>query len=478
MGAAGRAPGGRRDSGAVRGEGDYRGDRLAGEHRPAAGRVDVRHRAGRAARPHRHLRLPPARRRRHPGPGAVIRAPAGQGVHRGRGPRPGNAPGLQGFHRHLVRRIARHRRRRRQPRGPSPRRPGARVLRGDAVAVMEARGRCIAYGTSLGGPAAGPVCPACHITRTLAIPSHLLGVTDPADTEFVAMVAFAESTTRLAELARSAGRPAEAVNELWPLVARLEARAAEGHLEQATLTVLARAWVSLGVCLGTVLPEERLQEATRWTAKGLTAARHLESQPAFTTYALQMHGNELRKAGHAAQAVTVLRHAVDTATGDQDRGAALALLARAAGHTGDGALFAQASTCYQKLADTQGPGGPLFNPFTWREIQLRGLLATGDHAAAFRLAGDAVTYHAPAPQWQVIERITYADVLTTAGDHAAAEAILLEILEPARQHRLPHQIQRAIRIAWRAHRPDLAGHAGTTLAQVCAEPVLHPGHDP
>lgn len=317
-----------------------------------------------------------------------------------------------------------------------------------------------------------------HIARTLAIPSHLLGVTDPADTEFVAMVAFAESTIRLAELARSAGRSAEAVGELWPLVARLEARAAEGHLEQATLTVLARAWVSLGVCLGTVLPEERLQEATRWTSKGLTAARHLESQPAFTTYALQMHGNELRKAGHAAQAVTVLRHAVDTATGDQDRGAALALLARAAGHTGNRALFAQASTCYQKLADAQGPGGPLFNPFTWREIQLRGLLGTGDHAAAFRLAGDTVTYPAPAPQWQVIERITYADVLTTAGDDAAAEAILLDTLEPARQHRLPHQIQRAIRIARRAHRPDLASHAGTTLAQVCAEPVLHPGHDP
>jgi transcriptional regulator with XRE-family HTH domain len=36
-----------------------------------------------------------------------------------------------------------------------------------------------------------------HIARTLAIPSHLLGVTDPADTEFVAMIAFAESTVRL-----------------------------------------------------------------------------------------------------------------------------------------------------------------------------------------------------------------------------------------------------------------------------------------
>ena len=49
------------------------------------------------------------------------------------------------------------------------------------------------------------------------------------------MIAFAESTIRLAGLARSAGRAGEAVNELWPLVARLEARAAEGHLEQATL---------------------------------------------------------------------------------------------------------------------------------------------------------------------------------------------------------------------------------------------------
>jgi hypothetical protein len=37
-----------------------------------------------------------------------------------------------------------------------------------------------------------------HIGKTLAIPAHLLGVTDPADTEFAAMVAFAESTIRLA----------------------------------------------------------------------------------------------------------------------------------------------------------------------------------------------------------------------------------------------------------------------------------------
>jgi hypothetical protein len=57
--------------------------------------------------------------------------------------------------------------------------------------------------------------------------------------------------TRLAELARSAGRVTEAINELWPLVTRLEARAAAGQLERATVSVLGEAWVSLGVCLGT-----------------------------------------------------------------------------------------------------------------------------------------------------------------------------------------------------------------------------------
>ena len=49
-----------------------------------------------------------------------------------------------------------------------------------------------------------------HIARVLAIPAHLLGVTDPADSDLVAMLAFARSTIRLAELARTA----EAVNEL------------------------------------------------------------------------------------------------------------------------------------------------------------------------------------------------------------------------------------------------------------------------
>ena len=213
--------------------------------------------------------------------------------------------------------------------------------------------------------------------ENLAIPSICWGSPTRRTPNISAMVAFAESTIRLAELARSAGRAANAVNELWPLVARLEARAAEGHLEQATLRCSGRRRVSLGVSLGTVLPDERLWVATRWTAKGLTAARHLDCQPAFSAYALQMHGNELRKAGQAARAVTVLQQAVDTAMSDPERGAALALLARAVGQTGDGALFAEVSASYQRLAHVHGADGRLFNAFIWREIQLRGILDIG-----------------------------------------------------------------------------------------------------
>lgn len=96
-----------------------------------------------------------------------------------------------------------------------------------------------------------------HIAGGLAISPHLLDVTDPADCDHVAMLAFAESTIRLADLARGAGRAADGVNEWWPLVARLEARAAEGQFDANALALLGQAWTSLGICLGTVLPEER-----------------------------------------------------------------------------------------------------------------------------------------------------------------------------------------------------------------------------
>lgn len=41
-----------------------------------------------------------------------------------------------------------------------------------------------------------------HIARALGLPSHLLGVTEPDDADFAALVQFGDSVIRLAEIAR------------------------------------------------------------------------------------------------------------------------------------------------------------------------------------------------------------------------------------------------------------------------------------
>jgi len=138
-----------------------------------------------------------------------------------------------------------------------------------------------------------------HIARTLAIPPHVLGIAGPDDADFAAMLAFGTSVIRLAQIARQGGRAAEAVSELWPLITRLEARAAAGYAEPETMSLLAQARMSLGVALGHLLPDERLATAALWTGRALRIAWHLGDRP-LLGLVLRMHGNELRKAGHPA----------------------------------------------------------------------------------------------------------------------------------------------------------------------------------
>ena len=52
----------------------------------------------------------------------------------------------------------------------------------------------------------------------------------------------------------------------------------------------------------------------------------------------------------------------------------------------------------------------------------------------------------PTPQWRVIERITTADVLARAGDERTAADMLSAALSDAETLRLPHQVQRVIRL--------------------------------
>lgn len=134
-----------------------------------------------------------------------------------------------------------------------------------------------------------------HIARTLAIPPRLLGIADPGDADFAAMLAFGISVIRLADVARHSGQAGEAVSELWPLIIRLEARIAAGHAEPETMSLLAQARVSFGVALGHLLPEERLATAARWTGRALRIAWDLGDRR-LLAFVLRMHGNELRKA--------------------------------------------------------------------------------------------------------------------------------------------------------------------------------------
>ena len=285
-----------------------------------------------------------------------------------------------------------------------------------------------------------------RIARSLAIPPHILGIAGPDDADFAAMLAFGTSVIRLADIARHSGRAADAVNELWPLITRLEARVVGGHAEPETMRLLARARVSFGVALGHMLPEERLATAARWTGRALRIAWHLGDRQLLASV-LRMHGNELRKAGYAAAGIVRLRQSLQADDHPARNGAGLVLLARAAAESGQPELFdVAAGQCLQTLKSVPGHE-VLFNTFTVREVRLRGLLTTGRIGRAVDLAESFVADDGPpTPQWRVIERITTADVLARAGDEPTATDMLSAAISDAETLRLPHQVQRIIRL--------------------------------
>ncbi|WP_051499303.1 helix-turn-helix domain-containing protein [Nocardia sp. BMG51109] len=303
-----------------------------------------------------------------------------------------------------------------------------------------------------------------HIAARLGLPAHVLGVTGTDDAEYRAMLQFGDSTVRLAEIARQAGHAVEAVNELWPLVARLEARAAEGHMERDSLVLLAQARVALGVSLGTVLPEERLSAAAKWTGQAVTVAANLDD-PMFYAHALRMHGNELRKAGHPGAAIARLEQSLELSADPAEQGGSLAFLCRAAAELGDAATFDRALGDYRRLLDCNFGSGLLFRPFTLREIEIRGLLSLGRLGEARRHIHDPPGEPA-APQWRVIERVTSGEVLAAVGETDTAAAAFTDAMKSAEHHRLPHQIQRAIRASAKAGMRELAAEHSAALNRI------------
>jgi hypothetical protein len=229
------------------------------------------------------------------------------------------------------------------------------------------------------------------------------------------------------------------------------------------------------VSLGTVLPEERLSAAARWTGRALLVAERLQD-PVFLAHALRMHGNELRKAGRLTAAAQRLVRAIHLSQDLEGQGAAYALLARAAGELGDPDLFHYAITGYGRLVDASLGRGMLFNPFTFREIQLRGLINIGRSVEAIRLMDMGMVDAAPvAPQWHIIERVTAGEVFLAAGEQDAAQEAIHLAVTSAEAHRLPHQIQRAVRAATSGGLPEVAdaGHSALARLNELLAPTVH-----
>jgi transcriptional regulator with XRE-family HTH domain len=302
-----------------------------------------------------------------------------------------------------------------------------------------------------------------RVAECLALPPHVLGVTDRADTDFRAMLAFGRSTVRLAAIARQSGRSAAAVNELWPLVWKLETRLAEGHVDRHVAHLLGQAHVVLGTALGDILPEENLAAAARWTGRAIRVADLLDD-PVLLAQALRAHGNELRKVGKKAAGVSRLRQAADIAP-LSERGAVLIPLARAFAELGDAAEFdatvADLHRCMDSAQET-----PLVNPFVVREVHVRGLLATGRAREAAHLAEAQVPEVGDiAPQWRAIARVTMAEAFNAVSDSSAARTALIQSITTAEALRLPHQIQRAVRAAERNF-PEIAVQGATALQRL------------
>lgn len=284
-----------------------------------------------------------------------------------------------------------------------------------------------------------------RIARHLGLPPHALGVSDPDDADFTAMLQFGDSTIRLAVIARQAGHGAEAVNELWPLVTRLETRVADGHIERDVLLLLARARAELGVSLGYVLPEERLVSAARWTGRALWLAERLDEQE-LLAFALRVHGNELRKIDRISAAVSRLHRSAQLVS-DRDRGAVLVQLARATGELGDRVLFDQVIESAWRLTDSSTVG-TLASPYALHEAHLRGLLHTGRSQQAIELLDQQqIPTIAMPPQWQAILHVTNGEVLLADADITQASTALQVAISISECYRLPHQIQRIVRMS-------------------------------
>ena len=212
------------------------------------------------------------------------------------------------------------------------------------------------------------------------------------------------------------------------------------------MSLLAQARMSLGVALGHLLPDEQLATAARWTGRALRIAWHLGTgrcsawSCGCTATSCERQGIPLPGSSGSARPCR----------------SKITRYVRVPGWS-----------CWPARPPSPGsrpvrrhhqpvrPGGReasaqdvLFSPFSVREVRLRGLLATGRDRSGCRMAERCPADSGPpSPHWRVIERITTAEVLARSADERTAEPMLTAAISDAETLRLPHQVQRIIRLA-------------------------------
>ncbi|MGW5172697.1 helix-turn-helix domain-containing protein [Streptomyces nodosus] len=308
------------------------------------------------------------------------------------------------------------------------------------------------------------------IASQLGVPNSFLGLDGAGQHDHQELFRRGESVIRLSVAAREAGRPSEALRELDLLVTALEARARDAIATRQDMVLLATARAEVGVALGDLLPEAHLVSATQWTNSGARVLADLGDEPGRSAHALRMYGNELRKAGRLPEAVTILRRALVTSPDLRGQATASLLLARAASEAGHAALFDHCiAQCRQSIDQDPGISNFFLNPFSLREVELRGLLLTARNNEAERVANRASESGMPPPTWNVLERVTMAQFHLATGDTDTAAADLRTAIDGAQSLRLPHQIERAVRLARSARLNDLV-RTGTKA--LCRTPTL------
>ena len=288
-----------------------------------------------------------------------------------------------------------------------------------------------------------------HIATRLGIPRQWLGITTEGSPSLQSseLIEVAPSVIRLSQTVRENGRADAAVNELWPLILRLDTLVAQDNSNPRLFLTLAAAQAMLGVILGDLLPEESLWISVHFFKKAVAIVdEHGDAMLKAEVY--RGCGNELRKHKQYTEAISYLEQAFFLAPDRITKGIAAALLARTYGEMGDKENFRDAMGSALYAQDKASSFTPTFNPVTVHEVHVRGLLNTGQITALPSLLEQDTSRSlavSVAPQWYVISQLTKAEAQFCIGKIDDGLANLKKALIGAELCRLPHQVQRAIR---------------------------------